>query len=365
MIEKTFNLYLLKGLVSHSLISMLILSSIFFIFKTFDIFSDPQFGNASSLELFQMSILNLPTIFYQLTASSVLIGTIFFISRSHEENEFIVFFSGGIAKEHIAKKIFFITLFFSSFLALLGELSMPSAEKEILEFKSYLTGNTLNNSNNGNYWSKDKNIVFKIYFDDQNPNSRNIKFFTFDDQENLKEFITATLNEENNIKEIVNYLRLEHNNNHIKFTNPNYREFDYQIDIDSNNQETINTYSKTMSFIELIRQSRGLKGYFYNKRNYEIEILSRLIKPLTISTLLLLIVPNLLNFSRMISVSSNLFKAIFLALLVNFLINLLESIALRFELNHFILIVLPSILLLSFALIKVNRHTIYHGKFST
>jgi len=357
MIGKTFNLYLVKGLVFHSLISMLILSSVFFIFKTFDIFSDPQFSNASSLELFHMSILNLPTIFYQLTASSVLIGTIFFISRNHEENEFIVFFSAGIAKEIIVKKIFFIALFFSSILALLGELSMPNAEKEIIEFKSYLTGNTLNNTNNGNYWAKDKNIVFKIYFDDQNPNSRNVKFFTFDDKGNLKELITATLKEENNIKQIINYLRLEHNNNQIKFTIPNFREFDYQIDIDSNKQETINKYPKTMSFIELIRQSRGLKGYFYNKKNYEIEILSRLIKPLTISTLLLLIVPNLLNFSRMTSVSSNLFKAIFLALLVNFLINLSEATALRFELNHFILIVLPSILLLSFGLMKVNRRS--------
>ena len=357
MIKKIFNLYLLNGLVFHSLISMLILSSIFFIFKIFDIFSDPQFFNASSFELFQLSILNLPTIFYQLTASSVLIGTIFFISKIHEENEFIAFFSAGISKESLAKKLFLISLFFSSILTTLGEFTMPYAEESIVKFKSHLTGNTLEDRYYGNYWVKEKNNVIKFYSDDKMQEPKYIKFFAFDDKQNLKEFITATLSVDNKISDILDFLKIELIDDQIKFTNSQSRELQYQIDKDINNQEVTYRHSKTMSFIDLIRKIRNIKGYDYDKKKYEVEILSRLTKPVTISILLLLITPNLLIFSRTRSISSNLFKAIFLTLLMNFLINLIESMALRFELNHFILIVLPTMILLSLGLLKVNKRS--------
>ena len=355
MRNKVFELYLLKGMILHSIISMLILSSIFLIFKTFDIFSDPQFSNASSLELSHLAFLNLPTIMYQLNASSILIGTIFFISRNHEENEFIVFFSSGLSKEYIAKKIFFIALLFSFFTAVLGELTMPNFEERIIKFKSYLTGTSQVKIYSDTQWGKDENNFFKIYSEEEIPELRRIKFYAFDDQQNLKDVVNATLSKDNTIQEINDFLRLELVNDQVKFTELEPRKFKYQLGIDSDKQKITNGHSKIMSIHDLLMNIRNLKGYDYIKKIYEIEILSRIIKPVTIATLLLLTIPKLLNFSRTSSVSRTLFKSIFLAVLINFIVNLIESVSLRFELNHLILIVLPTIILLTYGLFRVNN----------
>ena len=345
---KILNKYLFLSFVKNSIFVLLGLVLLFSFFQYLEEVDDIGKHNYSHDAAINYIIFSIPSYANSLAILSLMIGIVFTIGQLNSNKELQIFelasFSTNKIVLTVAKYSFLMSLIVIIFL----EIITPFSYQISRQIKDQAFGiNT--NYDEKDIWIKRDNKFFFLKRGDKN---NSLKVFEIEDYRNIKSFLMSNKVVISDIglssKENFN-LRFDSMDNFLvpsEFTNKE----NYTIEIDTKDILLSNKEVKSMSINELVSTI-----LFSNKNEINIsenlyELISRLIRPITLVGMLLMAIPFVLNSRRDVSIGQRIFIAISIGILTHMLNKITSVVSMKFETISYFGAFLPTLLLVSFGL---------------
>jgi len=335
--------YLIKELIKYSLFSLIALTSIFLIFHFLE-----EISNHYAMESRIKYLLYLtPSVAHLMFMFSVLLGAIVTLGNLCLNREIQVLLNGCLSVSKITKKIILIALVFFSIGMIVGELFTPAMLERALLIKSNASGQSYSNSNS-DIWLIQDNKFINIGQSFDGKKFKDITIYDFN-----KGFAINSISEGKsgnifdkgiNIEKLKTTSFLE-NNSTVELTQ-NQDEVSHTLSIQNFHINSLSKNVKTMTILELMRNA------FHSILNktkadlYILEIISRVIKPLTLVGMVLIALPRVISFSRNNSIGSMIFVGIGISLIFYLISKVFTLLSLQLGLDIFLSSFMPSILLI-------------------
>ena len=361
--KKKIDTYLFSELIKISLLTLFSLLVLFFVFKLFETQNSQEFLNASFQSVLIYSLLNIPIILNILIIPSIIIGFALTLSILNERNEILIFFASGLSKKEITIKVSSYGMILSVFLIIIFEALAPVFDEKSKDFQSLIyPPDSIQTS--GVLWIKKRNSFIALELTSNDQVVRDFKSYEFSPDLLLQKFQhSGDIISHGEALEIKNTtsLNLKKDGDIYTIDKEIIDNQDFNISLNESLIKGPMEHSKAMSLRELV-----LKIYFLSKNEvdtkiFEIELISRLIRPLIIFTIIMFVMPYLLVLNRVKSIQKTLSLSVFLLLVSNFIIKFLEALAIKSDFNHLFLVTLPVLIVLLFSWLKINqtKDTIY------
>jgi len=342
--------YLFTGILSLSLGSGILLAFIFAFFKFLDELKEVGNANYNSLEALQHVAFLLPTIFSSLISISILIGVVVFIGGMNSNRELIVPQSAGLGLKKIILKALKFSIFLSVICIVIIELISPASYQIANNIKNQALGKNLSNDDNLT-WLKDSNTFILLGPKFGEDSFEHMMVFDVDDDIKLKNFISAEnskLIDQSLVSTHARDVKINHIN---RFANTSVKIRDITIPIKKNQVTSLNVDEKSMYIHEIIEMVYVSISSQINEKKYLFELISRVVKPLNLTGMLILVLPIIVNFSRVSTLGKKIFIAVSIGIFANLLDRFAFMLSMTFETLTYIAQFLPSLLMILLGLI--------------
>jgi len=337
--------YVFKKIIIYSLISLFFLVLIFSLFHFLEEMNkDYEIGSKIEYLLY-----SLPSIAHLLSIFAILIGAILTLGTLNSNRELQILLTGGIGLRQILINFMLISFFLSVFFIAIGEIFSPTFYEKSNQIKNTALGRPYMNANK-NLWFKEENKIFNIGESYDGKQFKNINIFVFE-KNNLQEIINSNHGSLLNNKLILDETKIQKINTESEsqlssLSNLTLEKFDTGFTLSKQNITALNKDVRSMTFIELI------EGVFFRVRiglNSEIylqEIISRLIKPITLMGMILLAAPLLLNLDRALSIGNMIFLGLGFGLLFQIFSRMINALSIELQLSVVWSLIVPNLTLI-------------------
>ena len=337
--------YLFLGILKLSLGSGAVLVLIFAFFKLLDELQEVGNVNYYSTEAFQYITFLIPTIFGSLIPISILIGVVVFIGGMNSSRELIIPQSAGLGLKQIIFKVVKFSIFLSVIYLAITELISPASYQIANNIKNQALEK--NQSYDENFtWLKDSNTFILLGPKFGEDSFENIIVFDLADDFKLKNLISAEkprLIGQNLVASDARDLQM---NNINRFANTSLKNRDITIPIKSNQSISLNVDEKSMYIDEIIEMVYVSISSQINEKKYLFELFSRILKPLNLAGMLILVLPLIVDFSRVSSLGKKIFIAVSLGIFGNLLDKFAFTLGMTFDTLSYIAHFLPSFIMI-------------------
>jgi len=349
---KILERYLFLEIFKASLATLISLVLVFSFFQFLDELNEIGTANYNFKKAIQYILFLTPTYFNSLMVLSLMIGTIFSVGKLNLNKELQIFETGAISVKRLIIMTIKYPLFLSIFLIVILEISVPKTLFIANQIKlESLQKANLSDSNIA--WFKKGDEI--IFLEKNNQDKFSIKVFEINDH-NLSTYI------ESDQAYFLDNELVAKNSKKTKIINEKgfsnfVNESDRRLKLNFNNQEikSLSKNIKTMSFIELIKKILFSMRNNINLNQEIVELLSRLIKPITLAGMILIAIPFILDLQRNISIGMRAFISIAIGTFTHLSTKILTVVSLHFESMIFFGPVLPSLILIFTGLLLIKH----------
>jgi len=355
---KILDRYIAKTLLKYSLSVMVILVGIFAFFKFLEEVEDIGRASYTLIDALTYIGLLIPSMTYMLSSLIILLGAILGLGYLASNSELVIMQGAGIPVTSITKTTLKISVAFIVIMIAFGEFLVPIASDYAKQYRAQALGQRIVGANQQGFWIKDSNNFIHV--------DRNIDGQVFNDVTIIK------LNNPGEIDSVVFSKKADFDGNMVELKHSNTYQIDTSEKIAILDKQTLQKYTtevafdqeliqslkkepKALSTWQLFRQVRFLSSNDLSADAYEVELYSRLMKPLTLIAMIILSIPFVFGSLR----DSTLGRKIFLGVVISLFFELSSRIggmlSLRFDLNHLLSASLPTATVFVIALLMLYR----------
>lgn len=355
---KILDRYIAKTLLKYSLSVMVILVGIYAFFKFLE--EVDNIGHASYTLLDAMIYIGLstPSIVYLLSSLIILLGAILGLGQLASNSELIIMRSAGISIVEITKTTLKISLLFVVVMIFIGEFIAPLSTDYAKAYRAHALGEKVVSFNQQGFWIKDGG-----------------QFIHIDKNIDGTEFIDVTLITPNNTGQLNSVLfskKANFNGKKIVFENPSIYQIDaskpiakidkkilsqhtIKVEFDQESILSLKKEPKELSTLQLFRHVMFLSNNDLFSGAHEVELYSRIVKPLTLIAMIILSISFVFSSLRDSTLGRKIFLGVALSLFFELSSRIGSALSLRLDYNHFLIALLPTLVVLIFALILLKR----------
>jgi len=348
-------LHLAKGIISATLIVLTIICLLNFVF----IFVDEISRTNSNYDLIQAFLyVSFRSIFFivQLFPVSLLIGSIFFLSKISQQSEITVILASGVSKLKIFLNILGIGLMIIILAMLFYEYVVPKSQQIAIGIKSkHINYKGYNKTKNGNWLLQGDSFLHikKMY---STKNMTGITVFNFAGT-NLKSIIKAKESYIDSKSNLVLLKSVKTNFNPQKVTNTKHKKITIPTNISKNILQKMQVSTKVLSSSELIKHYNFLKQNNQETKEIELELWQRLSYPVNSIIMLMLSFPFVIRSSRNSSLSKKIFAGVIFGTLYFVFCSVVEQLSLILTIPIWIPVFTPAII---FGLLSIYMYRNSH-----
>jgi len=350
---KIFEKYLLKEFIKNTLIVIFVLTVVFSIFNLLEEFNDIGTADYTFASALAYVIFKIPIVISNLFNLAILIGAVLTASILIEKKELVVLQNGIVSFEDIALKIVKYGFATSLIFLIASEIFSPIANQFGNNFKAVKTERSFEIFKGSNIWLKKD---FKFLYIDKNNNQdlENVLLIDLTDKDQL--IISRSPRGK------INNLNLEQTNAEIYKLSKKNGLFEVQKQLDKNNLTQIGVKvnflkidAKNMSFYNLFNKIYANSQLGINSNEFQVELLSRVLKPLYAIILLMIALPIIFDFSRNQNIPKNIFLGVLIGLIFNLIMKFSNVLFLKSSYGILFIPLLTLILLLFISMVVFKR----------
>lgn len=344
--------YLFFSIFRSTIAILLGLSLIVSFFKFLDEMNSIGEGIYNFNHALNYTLLLIPSIFNSFLTTSIMIAVVFVLGSLNSNKELQILYTASISTKEIIFKVIKFCFLFSILLIFLLELITPISLKMANHIKNEAIG--VNSSYGGNsFWTKENDKFIFSKQEKENKDLKNFLIFKFNEEQELNSLSFGKTGETQ-----------ENNKDPNQITIDKYGEF-YQvkklfqrntelIDIGERNSSLFKIDPKVMSIIDLINSSLFLLRHNMNNKIYLIELLERLIKPLTLIGMILVTLPFVMDFGRSLSIGNRVFLATSVGVMTHLLSKIFGVFSASVDAHVLIIYPIPTLILISSGLLLLK-----------
>jgi len=355
---KILDRYIAKTLLKYSLSVMVILVGIFAFFKFLEEADDiGKMAYTLSSALAYIGLL-IPSIVYTLFSIIILLGVVLGLGHLASNSELVIMKGSGLSVLDITKITLKVSAIFALIVIIIGESLSPIMSEYAQQYRSEALGESATLSNQPGFWIRDNDNFIHV--------NKNINGQSFSDitivrlskagkMESVVHSDNAVFDGSNiNLKQS-NFFRIDHDKKLTVIEQQDLQQYTIEVNFD---QELINSLKKepkSLSTWQLFRHITFLSNNRLSADEYEIEFYSRVVKPLTLFTMIILSIPFVFGSLRNASLGKKIFMAIVLSLFFWLSSRLGAQLSLFFDMNHFLSASLPTMVVFIIAMLRLYR----------
>ena len=346
--------YITKTLLSYTLIVLIVWISIYSFFNFLAELNNVGKGSYSILSAFTYIILQLPEVAYKQASPIILLGCILGMGHLATTSQLLIFRTSGASIFKITSLTLKNSLIFVFFFISIGEFFAPISSNFAESSRSNALDNFSTSINQDGFWIRDGDNFINV--------KKNIDGSLFND------ITVIEVNSENKIERVIKSENAKFDGNSLKMTKNDIFFIDGSSLIDEIILKERNSYNKIVSFDHdlikslekepedlstwtLIKQIQFLSDNKLRSGVFEVELYNRLIQPLTLVAMILLAMLFIFESTRDVSLGRKIFFGVALALSFEMLSRVASSLALSFDFSPFLSSILPTIVVMSIAII--------------
>jgi lipopolysaccharide export system permease protein len=333
--------YLGKEILKGSLITMLILLTIFNLFTLADELKDLD-GNYGLRHIFSYVALTSATVLYQLVPASALIGSLFVLGSMGNNRELIAMHAAGLSVLGIIRSVMLAGLVLVLIAILIGEFIAPVSEKLAQKIKlTALNENVIMNSKYG-VWLREDSSYINVRQAEDDGLLADISIYQLDDQHHLIQAIHADRAEflGNKTWKLVNIKESTISTAQIQVNQQAERL--WKSSIAPNLLKIVVVDPNNLSLYDLAMYVQFLKGNHQKSHSYEAAFWKRAVNPLTTFVMMLVSAPFVIGIHRGISVGARIMLGVTIGMGFDIFNRITNYFGLIFDLNPPLMALLPS-----------------------
>jgi len=345
---KIFEKYFLISIFKSSAVSLVSLVLIFAVLQFIDELGDINKNGYALEEIARYVLFLFPSYFNALFVLAIMIGTVFAIGELNSNKEILIFQTASISIGQIIRKSYKYPFIIAVFCLIVFEIIAPVSWKIADQIKKNAFGEVSDFSTSSS-WVKEKNKFFNRL-----ENSESILMYEFNENNNLVKFEINSLSPEGYN---VDSLEVNQSDN---FYQPLKNNYSSSVPYIFFNQKFENTGKNLEAFnlLELVNMVIQSYENQTNSKEYTLEVISRVIKPITLIAMIMVAIPFIMNFQRNTSLSSRIFLTISIGVIAHLLTKIVSAVATTNSLLAYAGSLMPTLLLgivgYSFIKIKFN-----------
>ena len=355
---KILDRYIAKTLLKYSLSVMVILVGVFAFFKFLEEVDD--IGQASYTLIDALTYIGLlvPSMTYMLSSLIILLGAILGLGYLASNSELIIMRGAGIPVTEITKTTLKISVTFIVIMIIFGEFIVPISSDYANKYRAQALGQRVVTSSQQGFWIKDSDHFIHV---DRNINGQVfnkvtlIKLKTPGDLDSV--VYSDTANFDGKVVELQqsDTYQIDTSNPIAMIEKQRLKKYITEVAFDQELIQSLKKEPKALSTWQLFRQVRFLSNNDLSADAYEVELYSRLMKPLALIAMIILSIPFVFGSLR----DSTLGRKIFIGVVISLFFELSSRIggmlSLRFDLNHLLSASLPTVAVFIVAILMLYR----------
>lgn len=188
---RILDLYIGKILVSHVLVTVMVLLGLFTFVDFVGELGDIDKGGYGIIQVFQYVLLGIPKSLYEVFPIAALIGSILGLSVLARDSELVVMRAAGVSIQRIVFSVSKVGLILAFISMILGEVVSPYTETKAEQIRLNSIQSSIRQKDDRGVWMRDENTYVNIGEVLPNLTLLNIKIFEFDERNFLRFLSTA------------------------------------------------------------------------------------------------------------------------------------------------------------------------------
>ncbi|WP_428087799.1 LPS export ABC transporter permease LptG [Candidatus Thioglobus sp.] len=356
---KILDRYIAKTLLKYSLSVMLILVGVFAFFKFLEEVDDIGRANYALVDAAVYIILLVPSITYTLYSLIILLGCILGLGHLASNRELVVMRGSGMSIVGVTKTTLKISIIFAVVMIFIGEIIAPISSDYAQKYRAQELGKRVVDTSQQGFWIKDSGNIIHI---DKNIDGKvfnNITVIKPNQTNNRLDWIAfskTALFEQNKISaDKTSIFNIDANNGFFKIDKKIVDKHITKVDFDTELIQSFKKQAKELSMLALFKHILFLSDNQLSSGAHEVELYSRLMKPLTLIAMIILSLPFVFGSLRDSSLGKKIFMGVVISLFFELSSRIGGILSLRFDFNHLLSASLPTAIIFIIAVILLQR----------
>ena len=345
--------YITKTLLSFTSVVLVIWLGLYSFFNFLSEMSSIGQFNYTSPEAFRYIALQIPEVAYKHASPVILLGCVLGMGHLATTNQLLVLRVSGMSIFRLTILTIKTALIFVIVVIAVGEFFAPIASEEAERGRSKALDIAIASQSQEGFWIRDGENYINV--------QKNI------DGETFKDVTIIEVNSSNKISTVLTSEVAEFDGKSLDMKNAEIFSIDGSKIIDDISLEEGNPYNKTVSFDQdlidslkkepeelttwnIIKQIQFLSDNKLRSGIFEVELYKRLIKPITLVTMILLAMLFIFGSTRDVTLGRKIFFGVSVGLSFELLSRIGGAISLSFDFNPVMSSVLPTIVVMVIAI---------------
>ncbi len=353
---RILDLYIGKILLSHILVTIVVLLGLFTFVSFLDELGDLDRGSYGVFQILQHVILEIPNILYLMFPMAALIGSILGLSVLARDSELIVMRAAGVSIMRIVGSVLKVGGVLALVALIMGELVAPYTETKALQIKAESIQNNIRQESDFGIWLRDENTYVNIGEVLPDLTLLEVKIFEFDGNNFLRFLSRAERGEyqNNGARWVLKGLQ----RTQIDETRSAADQIGEAYWSTSVSPDILNIFlvkPEQLSIWQLNRYISHLQANRQDTTNYELTFWSKLVTPLATAVMLIMAVPFVFQQVRSGGLGRSLFSGIMIGLGFFILNKAFSYFVPLFAIPPFLGAILPTALVCVASIIMIRR----------
>lgn len=347
--------YIVREVVKGSLVSVIVLLTLFNLFTFSDELKDLGQGDYGLKQILLFLALTSPRVFYELVPSAALLGSLFVIGAMANNREIVAMRAAGLSTAWVIRSIMLGGLLLVAVAVGIGEFVAPEAERTAQLIKTTALHDGVVMRSRYGMWLRESNRFINVRKILDDGSLEDVRYFELDENHRLKQITQAERGEfQGNKQWLLSNVR-QSNIGDRQIGAESLANMPWQSTIDSDLLKVAVVDSDNLSLADLYNYIDFLKTNNQKSQRYELAFWSRLINPLVTFVMLMVSAPFVIGIGRGVGTGGRIMLGIIIGMSFNLCDRIAGHYGLLYDINPLLMAVLPSCLVFLAALVAVLR----------
>lgn len=347
--------YIVREILKGSSIALLLLLTLFNLFTFSDELGDLGKGAYGLKEVFYYLALTSPRVFYELMPASALLGSLFILGAMGNNYELIAMRAAGLSVLGIIKAVLLAGAVLVLISMLVGELVAPAAEQKAQVIKATAQNAQIFLNEKYGLWLREGKKFINVRQIQDNGELADISIYELNDRQHLHQALHANRaiflgKQQWQLKQI------RQSTISTEQMQASTREDQvWMSSIAPDLLKIVVVNPNNLSLYDLALYINFLKDNHQKSHKFEMAFWGRVVNPLIIFVMLLVSAPFVIGIKRGVSAGGRMLLGVVIGMGFNIIDTIAGHIGLIYDLNAPLMAFLPSLTVLTLALVAIKR----------
>lgn len=351
---KIIDRYIAVTLLKTTLLALAALLSLFTFLSLIDQLEETGRGNYTVIKAIEYVILTLPRITYELFPIAAIIGSMTTLGILAHNSELVIIRTSGISLRRLAYSMAKGGVIIVILALLIGELLAPYCEQAAQHLRSVALSEQITLKTKNGFWSRDRSSFINIRKILPGNKLEDIYIYEFDENNQLRisTYARRALYKddqwilENIQQSVISREGITKNRSKLAAWNS-------LLNPDVINLVTVKP--QYLTIVGLVEYIAYLKQNNQNSIQYEQALWSKLVNPVTIIVMIILAVPLVKSYSRMVAVSQRVFIGCFIGICFHIVNQVSSQMGMVYSINTILSATVPTIMVMILVMYLMYR----------